>query len=90
MLWETDRNAYFAELRRFAETANRAAATKKDSFVPHLERGPQAKLDKSRERLASLDGVEEHPVVRQQPQAESAGLGMCGQLYTILKPEIVR
>ena len=85
--WATDREAYFAELRRFIGTANRAAMAKKDSFVPHLERGPQARLEKARVRLAHLDGVEEHPVVRRQPQAETAGLGMCGQLYTVLQPE---
>lgn len=89
-LWETDRGAYFAELRRFIETANQAAESKKASFAPHLERGPQAKLEKVRERLAHLDGVEEHPVVRQQPQVEAVGLGMCGQLYSVLQPEVVR
>ena len=88
-LWESDRHAYFAELRRFVETANRAAALKKDSFIPHIERGPQAKLEKVRARLAHLDGVEEHPVVRQQPQAETVAFGMCGQLYTVLQPQAV-
>lgn len=87
-LWEKDRTAYFAELRRFIETANRAAATKKESFGPHIERGPQAKLDKARARLAHLDGVEEHPVVRRQAQAETVALGMCGQLYTVLQPRV--
>ena len=86
-LWETDQAAYFAELRRFIETANRAAAEKIDAFVPHLERGPQAKLAKARARMEHLDGVEEHPVVRKQPQSETVGLGMCGELYTILQPE---
>jgi len=87
-LWETDREAYFAELRRFIATANRAAMAKKDSFVPHIEHGPQAKLDKARTRLAHLDGAEEHPVVRQQAEAETVALGMCGQLYTVLQPEV--
>lgn len=87
LLWERDRDAYNQELRRFIATANRAAATKKDSFAPHLEHGPQAKLDKARERLASLDGVEQHPVVRKQAQAETMALGMCGRLYTVLQPE---
>jgi hypothetical protein len=86
-LWETNRPAYFAELRRFIETANYAASAKKESFLPHLERGPQAKLEKARSRMAHLDGVEEHPVVRQQPQVETAALGMCGRLYTVLQPE---
>lgn len=87
-LWPTDRPAYFAELRRFIETANRAAETKRDSFASHIERGPQAKLDKVRARLAHLDGAEEHPGVRKQPQPETVGLGMCGQLYTVLQPEV--
>lgn len=87
-LWETDRQIYFAELRRFIETANRAAEAKKESFGPHIESGPQAKLEKARVRLAHLDGAEEHPVVRQQPQAETIALGMCGQLYTVLQPEV--
>lgn len=86
-LWETDRQGYFAELRRFIETANRAAAAVRDSFGPHIERGPQAKLDKARGRLAHLDCVEEYPVVRQQTQPESVVFGMCGQLYTVLQPK---
>jgi hypothetical protein len=61
---------------------------KKDSFGPHIEHGPQAKLDKARTRLAHLDGAEEHPVVRRQAQAETVALGMCGQLYTVLQPEV--
>lgn len=88
-LWEDDRVAYFAELRRFIQTANRAAAAKKESFALHIERGPQTRVDKARARLAELDSVEEHPVVRQQPQAETVALGMCGQLYTVLQPEVV-
>ena len=87
-LWETDRDAYFAELRRFIETANRAAEAKKDPFASHIESGPQAKLERVRARLAHLDGAEERPVVRQQPQAETMALGMCGQLYTVLQPEV--
>jgi mannose-6-phosphate isomerase-like protein (cupin superfamily) len=87
-LWETDRQSYFAGLRRFIATANRAAMAKKDSFVPHIEHRPQAKLDKARTRLAHLDGAEEHPVVRRQAQAETVALGMCGQLYTVLQPEV--
>lgn len=86
-LWEADRAAYFAELRRFIETANRAAAAKQESFFQHLERGPQASLAKVRARMAHLDVVEEHPVVRKQPQVETAGWGMCGRLYTVLQPE---
>lgn len=86
-LWEADRDAYFAELRRFIETANHAAESKKESFASHLERGPQAELEKARARLSHLHGAEEHPVVRKQPQAETVALGMCGQLYTVLQPE---
>lgn len=88
-LWDTDRSAYFAELRRFVAAANHAAAAKKADFLLHIERGPQAKLERVRARLAHVDGVEEHPVVRKQPQAEAVGLGMCGQLYTVLQPEAV-
>ncbi len=87
-LWESGRDAYFAELRRFIETANRAAEAKKEAFGPHIERGPQAKLEKVRARLAHVGSAEEHPVVRKQPQAEMVALGMCGQLYTVLQPEV--
>jgi mannose-6-phosphate isomerase-like protein (cupin superfamily) len=87
-LWESGRDAYFAELRRFIETANRAAEAKKEAFGPHIESGPQAKLEKVRARLAHLGSAEEHPVVRKQPQAEMVALGMCGQLYTVLQPEV--
>lgn len=87
--WETDREAYFAELRRFIEVANRAARAKKDSFGVHIEQGPQAKLGKVRARLENLAGAEEHPLVRQQQASATAALGMCGLLYTVLQPEIV-
>jgi mannose-6-phosphate isomerase-like protein (cupin superfamily) len=87
-LWDADRESYFSELRRFIETANRAAEAKKEAFGPHIESGPQAKLEKARARLAHLGGTEEHPVVRRQAQAETVALGMCGQLYTVLQPEV--
>lgn len=84
--WETDRAAYFADLRRFLGAANRAAQARKESFGPHIEHGPQARLAAVRDRMERLDSVAGHPAVRIQSPDGDVALGMCGELYPVRQP----
>ena len=88
-LWETDREVYFRELRRFIGAANSAAAAKKKSFVPHIENGPKARLGKVVSRMASAETVADRPLVRQLRGDAPTALGMCGMLHNVSRPEVL-
>jgi mannose-6-phosphate isomerase-like protein (cupin superfamily) len=84
-LWESDRDAYFAELTRFVEVHCRAMAAKAAEFDQQVERGPIAWANTTRERIAALPAV---PAASTEVFLNSAGMesafGMCGVLRPML------
>jgi mannose-6-phosphate isomerase-like protein (cupin superfamily) len=84
-LWDSDRDAYFAELSRFIETHCRAMAAKAAEFEEQVKQGPIAWANATRERIAALPNV---PAASTDVFSNAAGtesaFGMCGVLRPML------
>lgn len=86
-LWTANRPAYFAELSRFVRVALAAAAERRDQFAIHIAQGPLAAGERTRSRLERLPEAASERVVRIQAEVTTPALGMCGELFTVLRPE---
>lgn len=87
-LWESDRTAYFAELRRFVGAHLDAIAKHKEQFVGAVETGPERWGRLSRERLESLPQAEgDLTSWLIDANAIPVAYGMCGVLRPMLSPK---
>lgn len=84
-LWEQDREAYFAELKRFFASHATAMASRREALRAHVASGPAAWTDTTLRALDRLPSVEPESteVFANLPGTDSA-LGMCGVLRPIL------
>ena len=89
-LWETDRDAYFAELRRFFAKHCEAMAAKRGEFSEQIEGGPLAWGRLTKLRVDALPALPETPAeVHLSRRGSESALGMCGVLRPILRLERV-
>lgn len=86
-LWSSDRPAYFAELSRFVAASLEAAARHRAQFAAHIENGPLAAGARTRARLERLPAPASGRLTRIQTEVGAPALGMCGELFTVLRPE---
>jgi mannose-6-phosphate isomerase-like protein (cupin superfamily) len=87
-LWQEDRSAYFAELKRFFEVHCRAMAAKSEELLHQVELGPIAWGNETRRRLAALPAWPEASTeVQISRRGSESALGMCGVLRPILSLE---
>lgn len=85
-LWRNDREAYFAELRRFFNTHSKAMAEKRDELLEQVEAGPLAWGRATRERVERLPSPPDAGTdVKLNRRGAESALGMCGVLRPILK-----
>lgn len=85
-LWNTDRAAYDAELRRFFDCHCRAMATLAPALREQVQRGPAAWATMVEDRIDFLPqgDYEQVPIVEVNHPGQDAALGMCGVLRPIL------
>lgn len=85
-LWGNDRDAYFAELRRFFAVHAEAVAAKRDELLAQVDGGPMAWGRITRERVETLPELPDvEPAVHMSRRGSEEALGMCGVLRPILK-----
>ncbi|MBK1875914.1 cupin domain-containing protein [Pelagicoccus mobilis] len=82
-LWEEEREAYFAELKRFIELHERSVLDSADRFLPYVQEGPKA-WGAHTERLlgGTPSRLPAEGFVRHEYLGEPR-LGMCGTLQTV-------
>jgi mannose-6-phosphate isomerase-like protein (cupin superfamily) len=85
-LWRSNRDAYFAELRRFIQTHRNAMALRTDELSDLVRCEPVAWAIATQQRIDSLAQPTDasSAVFRNAAQSESA-LGMCGTLRPMLR-----
>ncbi len=84
-LHETDRKAYFEELRRYVDTHCQAVAGHADTFNLKVSQGPLAWAQTLRNRLAQLPGRPDIQLdVKVNRSETGSNLGMCGILRPML------
>ena len=87
-LWEDDRDAYFAELRRFFDQHCRAMHAVAATLAMRVVRGPMAWAQATRERIDALPGEPTvEPLVKLSRRGGESALGMCGVLRPITSLE---
>ena len=95
-LWTSDRDAYFAELRRFFTVHCAAMAAVRETLLEQVRRGPLACAEQTAERIRQLPAApaEAPPIEINRRGGAGAGaaepaLGMCGVLRPILSLEML-
>jgi mannose-6-phosphate isomerase-like protein (cupin superfamily) len=89
-LWSDDRDAYFAELRRFFNVHCVAMAGARAALLEEVRRGPLAWAEQTAERIRQLPAApsEARPIeVNRHVGTAEPALGMCGVLRPILSLE---
>ena len=83
-LWETDRDAYFAELRRFYGVHCASLAGRRADLEAVVRAGPLASAETTLERIGGLpDAPAPGPIRRAEAGSEGVKLGMCGLLRQV-------
>lgn len=83
-LWESDRDAYFAELRRFFDAHCRAMHKIAPELAQRVEQGPAAWTRDTRTRIEGLPAqTRVKPIVKLSRRGDESALGMCGVLRPI-------
>jgi mannose-6-phosphate isomerase-like protein (cupin superfamily) len=84
-LWQENRPAYFAELRRFIAGHCEAMQSQRVAFHQQVIEGPQAWAGQTLDRIARLpEPSATAPAVFTNRRGDDASLGMCGVLRPIL------
>jgi mannose-6-phosphate isomerase-like protein (cupin superfamily) len=84
--WHDDREAYYAELRRFFSVHRAAMATVRERLLEQVRRGPLAWAEQVAERIRRLPDAprDQRPIeVNRRSVAGEPTLGMCGVLRPI-------
>jgi len=88
-LWTKDKDAYFAELKRFLDVHFKTAAALRKEFSTAVESGPLAWVERFRRRLGELpSGPGDLAPLLHLPSAGTT-LGMCGLLRPVTNLEPV-
>lgn len=83
-LWHQDRNAYFAELNRFAELHCAEMKQHAETFLELVHKGPAASTAATRSRIHQLPAMfETAPDIFYQTRGGESAFGMCGILRPI-------
>lgn len=82
-LWESDRPAYFVELRRFIDAHLRAMEKMRPAFSEAVAQGPLQWGRRSAERLAKLPKGDSEPEPRFHDPGDAVAYGMCGVLRPV-------
>ncbi|GAB4189504.1 MAG: cupin domain-containing protein [Phycisphaeraceae bacterium] len=87
-LWETDRDAYFKELKRFFDMHCRAMHAIAGTLVDRVVRGPMAWAQATLSRIEALPGGPRvEPLVKLSRRGSESAFGMCGVLRPITSLE---
>jgi mannose-6-phosphate isomerase-like protein (cupin superfamily) len=82
-LWDSDRDAYFTELKRFIDLHRDSARTQQDKFTAYVANGPRAWADRAETLLTGSCPLEPSDEIIQHPPTETPRLGMCGTLQPV-------
>lgn len=89
-LWQRDRSAYEAELRRFLHVHCQAMARKAGELLDQVQRGPLAWAQRTAARIQQLPALPAGtPEVWVHRAGSSEALGMCGQLRPVTAPQLL-
>jgi hypothetical protein len=86
-LWNTDRDAYFAEVRRFFRVHADAMAAVRETLLEQVRRGPLAWAEQTSARIRQLPAlpIDPRPIeVNRRDETAEPALGMCGVLRPIV------
>jgi hypothetical protein len=87
-LWNEDRDAYFADLKRFFTVHCDAMAKKSAVFIEQVKRGPALWASETERRISQLPALPDtSSEVHLSPAQPESGLGMCGVLRPIVMLE---
>ena len=80
-LWDSDREAYFSELKRFIDVHANAVASLRERFAEVVAAGPAAWLQESLSRIEALPGSSgDTDAICVTPESDVPRFGMCGLL----------
>ena len=83
-LWDNDRDAYFAELKRFIDAHQEHVRSNPDKFAPYIAHGPRAWAERTEQMLdGEINAPAGEEILRNLPGDEPL-LGMCGTLHPIM------
>ena len=85
-LWDNDRPAYIAELRRFIARHHETVAAHRASMEEAIRSGPLREAERTLEALAALGSapIDNRAGTWREPDAAPA-LGMCGMLWQVTR-----
>ena len=84
-LWHDDRDAYFADLKRFFDCHCQAMQGIAPVLIKNVESGPMAWARETHKRIGQLPARSEvDPVVKLSKRGDESALGMCGVLRPII------
>jgi mannose-6-phosphate isomerase-like protein (cupin superfamily) len=84
-LWESDRAAWEADVRRFVSLHAEAMAGRRKEFAGTVATGPGAALSLVQRRLSALPApLPPDPARVDRPEPSPGHLGMCGHLWPVL------
>jgi mannose-6-phosphate isomerase-like protein (cupin superfamily) len=87
-LWRDDRDAYFAELRRFIDLHCREMAKLSDTLLQQVSAGPTASARATAERIRALPKRSDvTPDIQLNRRGTESAFGMCGVLRPMLTLE---
>jgi mannose-6-phosphate isomerase-like protein (cupin superfamily) len=92
-LWRDDREAYFAELRRFFTVHAEAMAAVRETLLEQVRRGPLAWAEQTERRVHQLPVLPDDPQLielHRRGGPSSSSLGMCGILRPIVALDRLR
>jgi mannose-6-phosphate isomerase-like protein (cupin superfamily) len=87
-LWDSDRDAYCAELRRFVALHTAAMVARRGEFRHIIEQGPARALSDAQARLDGLPSLITEPIAMSagDERSEQQAFGMCGLLRPLDSP----
>jgi mannose-6-phosphate isomerase-like protein (cupin superfamily) len=89
-LWQRDRDAYFAELRRFIDLHCREMARLSDTLLQQVAAGPVASANATAARIRNLPNRSDPaPDIQLNRRGTESAFGMCGVLRPMLKLEFM-
>ena len=92
-LWRDEREAYFAELRRFFTVHAEAMAAVRQTLLEQVRRGPRAWAEQTERRVHQLPALPDdaRPIeLHRHGGASPSSLGMCGVLRPIVALDRLR
>ncbi|WOO41358.1 cupin domain-containing protein [Rubellicoccus peritrichatus] len=82
-LWDSDRDTYFDELKRFINRHREFVSMQHDKFASYIANGPRAWADRAETLLSDCGHTDTGSKTIQHTPTESARFGMCGTLHPV-------